>query len=173
MPPVSEEQLEAYGRFYRAHFDRVGREGSYEPPPSDISSDAPCTPTGLLTPSREDHGIARPTRVEPTREPRPVKVAPLHFSQNPEFRRWLAVLPLLAPDVFPRLDSPDEYIHSNPGIEYDWDARSSRSKIWKEPYLFALNTAGEVTIASLGEDSRPSSMSPEGEMKMLNTSVGR
>lgn len=163
--PVSEEQLEAYARFYVAHLDRVGREGSYEPPPSDISSDAPCTPTGLLTPSREDHGIARPTRAEPIRERRPAKIAAVEDTSVEHFRRWLAALPKPPPEFFPRLDITDNYIFMNPGMEFDWDARSSRSKIWKEPYLFALNAAGEATISSLGDDSRPASMSPEGEIE--------
>jgi len=168
--PVSEKQLEAYSRFYKAHFDRVGREGSYEPPPSDISSSRPCTPPGLLTPSREDHGIARYTRIETIREPRPVKLMPLHYTQDPEFRQWLAVLPRLAPDFFPRLGSPDEYIDSNPGIEYDWDSRTLRSKAPKQPYLFALDGGGDAAIAFLGDDSRPASMSPEGTESSLGFS---
>jgi len=162
--PISEEQLETYARFFKAHFDRVGREGSYEPPPSDISSNAPCTPTGLLTPSREDHGVARPTRAEPKRESRPVKIATTEDTSVEQFRQWLAALPRSPPEFFPRLDAADDYIFMNPGMEFDWHARSSRSKVWKEPYLFALNAAGEATIASLGEDSRPTSISPEGEM---------
>jgi len=160
--PISEEQLDAYSRFYKAHFDRVGREGSYEPPPSDISSSRSCTPTGLLTPSREDRGIARPTRIKLLQGPRPTRPAPLRYTQDPEFRQWLAVLPRLAPDFFPRLGSPDEYIDSNPGIEYDWDARTLRSKVSKQPYLFAMDKGGDAAIAFFGDDSPPASMSPEG-----------
>ena len=161
---LTKEDLAAHRRFFKAHFDKVGRGGSYEPPPSDISStdsDRPCTPSGLLTPSRETHGTARPTRVK-KRQPRPVRPEPVEDTSVEQFRQWLAALPPSPPEFFPRLDTSNEYVFLTPGMEYDWDARSSRSKMRKEPYLFALNAAKEATIASLGDDSPPLERSQPG-----------
>ena len=160
---LSPEELAYWDRFYEAHFDRVGREGSYEPPPSDAaSSDRSCTPTGLLTPSRDDHGQARPTRIESKNQSRSVRIQPALDNSVEEFKQWLASIPKPAPDVFRRLGKSNTYVYWSEGLGYDWKRRSSRSKRWKQPYLFALDfsgdSAGEPAIAVLGGDIAPSEL---------------
>ena len=145
--PVSEKQLDAWGRFSDAHFDKVGREGSYEPPPSDISSNTPCIRSGLLTPPRR-HRVRRP---RPARDPRPPD------NSVAEFVAWLKTVPKPPPEFLPSLDqSSVQYINLTPGMEHDLGGRTLRSKSRKQPYLFALNTYGEMAIASAGDDTSPS-----------------
>ena len=168
---LSEELLDAWGSCYNAYFDNAAREGSYEPPPSEYDS-RPCTPSGLLTPSHDDHGAARPTRIERRPESPPAKPTANTSLETEEARlhtlrlcrRLLATLP---PDFFPRLHARDTYINTNPGIEHDWEFRSLRSKSWKQPYLFALDyaaaRAGEAAVAVEGDDSSPSEMLSRGE----------
>ena len=163
---LSEELLDAWGSYYNASFDHAGREASYEPPPSEYDS-RPCTPSGLLTPSHEDHGAARPTRIERRPETPPVKPTAKSSPESEEarlqtLRLCRGLLAALPPDFFPRLHTRDTYINTNPGIEYDWEFRSLRSKSWKQPYLFALDyaadRAGEAAVAVEGDGSPPSEM---------------
>ena len=161
---LTEAELQFWSKFYKAHWEKVGREGSHEPPPSSLFSDQSCNPTGLLTPSREDHGAARPTR----REGKPMGSSSRSTravdNSAEEFRQWLANIPKPAPDVFPRLNTLDAYIYWNDGLEYDWDRRSSRSEIRKQAYLFALDYSvvgkGEPVVAVLGDDSAPEGEPP-------------
>lgn len=161
---LSPEQLAAWDSFFSGHFDKIGHEGSYDPPPSDISSDANDIPTGLLTPSREDHGAAIPTRIGPQlqqrhrrrrRRDRQIRGKPQPDQSVDQFRQWMRGQPGSSPDYFSRLGMQNSYIWSTPRIEHDWEDRSLRSKRWK-PHLFALDyttrRAGEVAIAVLGDD---------------------
>jgi hypothetical protein len=170
---LTEEELAAYGRSFKEFFDRVGRTGIFDLP-SDISSDSDgaCTPTGLLTPSREDHGMARFTKLELVRErrpPRPTAAEEAEAAENQRLamvRKVTAEMALHAPDYFTNLDRPGEWIIENHGIRYDWKNRTLRSKKEKEPYLFAMDDeAGLVAITSVGhdfwpEDDKPGSMLP-------------
>ena len=167
---LSAEELEAWSRHFKAHFDRVSREGSYEPPPSGISSDRPCTPTGLLTPSREDHGAARPTRVEPVRKKPIANTSSSPDTSVAEFLHWLSGIPKLPPEILPSLNCSETFLPMTPGMQYDLEGRSLRSETRKSPYLFALNSAGEVAVAFLGDDNPPSTKREQGKRCRLRYS---
>ncbi len=61
---ISKKQLDAYNRFYKAHFNRVDKEKFYKSSLFDISFSRLYTLINLLISNQEDYDIVRSTRIE-------------------------------------------------------------------------------------------------------------
>jgi hypothetical protein len=161
---LTEEQLQAYSRLYKAHFDKVGREGSYEPPDTSSDAEEACTRSGLLTPGPEHRHIARP---RPRRciakegaERRARERAQQRENERLKGLRLIrAEMAMAAPEVFVSPQCPGEYFMDDAGIKWDWECRTLRSANMKRPYLFAMDFGGDlvtnVAITSFGQDFWP------------------